>query len=44
VAQVFKIGSRAFQIMAGAKYWADAPADGPTGWGLRLQLDLLLPE
>jgi hypothetical protein len=28
----------------GAKYWADAPDNGPEGWGLRVQLTLLFPK
>jgi len=30
--------------MVGARYWADAPDDGPTGWGLRVQLTFLFPK
>jgi hypothetical protein len=26
------------------KYWADAPADGPKGWGVRVQLTFLFPK
>ena len=44
VAQLFKVGTQLLQVQAGARYWADAPADGPDGWGLRLQLTLLLPK
>jgi hypothetical protein len=44
VAQLFKVGTQLLQVQAGARYWADAPADGPDGWGLRLQLTLLYPK
>jgi hypothetical protein len=44
VAQMFKIGPQVLQIAVGAKYWAEAPEDGPEGWGLRVQLTLLFPK
>ena len=44
VAQLFKVGPQLLQVQAGARYWADAPADGPNGWGLRLTLTLLFPK
>ena len=44
VAQMFKIGSQIMQAQVAARYWADAPADGPEGWGLRLQLTFLFPN
>jgi hypothetical protein len=44
VAQLFKIGPQILQLTVGGKYWAEAPADGPEGWGLRLQLTLLYPK
>jgi hypothetical protein len=44
VAQLFKIGTQMLQFQVGARYWADAPAGGPDGWGLRLQLTLLFPR
>jgi hypothetical protein len=28
----------------GAKYWAEAPDNGPEGWGFRAQLTLLFPK
>lgn len=43
-AQVFKIGNQALQFMVGARYWADAPDDGPKGWGLRVQLTFIFPR
>ena len=44
VAQMFKIGSQIMQAQVAARYWADAPGDGPEGWGLRLQLTFLFPN
>ena len=44
VAQLFKVGTQLLQVQAGARYWADAPASGPDGWGYRLQLTLLFPK
>jgi hypothetical protein len=43
-AQVFKIGNQALQFMVGARYWADAPDDGPKGWGWRAQLTFIFPR
>jgi hypothetical protein len=44
VAQLFKIGTQMLQFQVGARYWAEAPDDGPEGWGLRAQLTLLFPR
>ena len=44
VAQLFKVGPQIMQLAVGGKYWADAPDNGPTGWGLRVQLTLLFPK
>jgi len=44
VAQLFKIGPQILQLAVGAKYWADAPDNGPEGWGLRAQLTFLFPK
>jgi hypothetical protein len=44
VSQLFKIGTQVLQAQVGARYWADAPDNGPEGWGLRLQLTLLFPK
>jgi hypothetical protein len=44
VAQLFRIGTQMLQFQVGARYWADAPDNGPEGWGLRLQLTLLFPK
>jgi hypothetical protein len=44
VAQLFKIGTQVLQLQVGARYWADAPDDGPNGWGLRVQLTFIFPK
>jgi hypothetical protein len=44
VGQMFKVGSQIMQLALGGKYWAEAPVNGPTGWGLRVQLTLLFPN
>jgi hypothetical protein len=42
--QLFKIGPQIMQLAVAGKYWAEAPDNGPEGWGLRLQLTLLFPK
>ncbi len=44
VGQLFKVGPQIMQFTVGAKYWADAPDNGPDDWGYRLQLTLLFPR
>ncbi len=44
VGQLFKIGPQILQLTGGVKYWAEAPDNGPEGWGFRLQLTLLFPK
>jgi hypothetical protein len=44
VAQLFKIGSQNFQIVVGARYWAESPDAGPDGWGARVVLTMLFPK
>lgn len=44
VSQLFKIGPQILQMAVGAKYWAEAPDNGPEGWGLRAQLTFLFPK
>lgn len=44
VAQLLKIGPQIFQITVGARYWAEAPDNGPEGWGGRAQLTFLFPK
>jgi hypothetical protein len=42
--QLFKIGPQIMQFAVAGKYWAEAPDDGPEGWGLRAQLTFLFPK
>jgi len=44
VSQLLKVRSQIFQVTVGARYWLDAPDNGPEGWGGRLQLTLLFPK
>ena len=44
VAQVTKIGNQRVQFGVGARYWAQAPDDGPEGWGARAVVTLLFPK
>ena len=44
LSQLLKIGAQPVQIGAGVRYWAESPANGPSGWGVRLQLTLLFPK
>jgi len=44
VAQLFKIDTQILQFQVGTRYWAEAPEDGPEGWGWRAQLTLLFPK
>jgi hypothetical protein len=42
--QLFKIGPQIMQFAVAGKYWAEAPDDGPEGWGARAQLTFLFPK
>ena len=44
VSQILKLGDQLVQVGAGARYWADAPSGGPSGWGYRLSFTLLFPK
>lgn len=44
VGQEFRIGSQMAQVTADARYWADAPQNGPEGWGFRFAFTLLFPR
>jgi hypothetical protein len=44
VGQMLKIGPQICQLAVAGKYWAEAPENGPDGWGLRVQLTLLYPK
>jgi len=44
VSQVLKFGTQLVQVGGGVRYWAEAPAGGPSGWGYRLVFTLLYPK
>ena len=44
VSQLLKIGPQIISVGGGARYWANSPDNGPTGWGARVQLVLLFPK
>jgi hypothetical protein len=45
VAKIVKFGKLPVQLFAGIRYWAASPDDaGPTGWGARWGLTVLLPK
>jgi hypothetical protein len=44
VSQVVKFGEQPAQFCLGARYLADAPEEGPDGWGVRAQVTLLFPK
>jgi hypothetical protein len=41
VSQLLRLGGQPLSVFAGARYWADGPAAGPEGWGVRLGVTLL---
>ena len=42
--QLFKIGPQIMQLSVFGKYWAEAPDNGPEGWGFRAQLTFVFPN
>jgi len=44
VQQLFKIGPQIMQLSVFGKYWAEAPDNGPDGWGFRAQLTFVFPQ
>ena len=44
IGQVMRFGGQLVQLSAAARYWADAPPNGPSGWGLRFTFTLLFPK
>jgi len=44
VSKLVKFGAQPVSIFAGARYWADAPENGPEGWGFRVGLTFLFPK
>jgi hypothetical protein len=43
VNQLLTLGRQRVQVGGGVRYWADAPENGPDGWGARLNLVFLFP-
>lgn len=41
VSQLLKIGEQPLSLLVAARYWAESPAGGPRGWGLRTGITLL---
>jgi hypothetical protein len=44
VNQLLRLGNQLVQVGGGVRYWAEAPDNGPEGWGFRLQFTLLYPK
>ncbi|SDX34997.1 hypothetical protein SAMN05444336_104378 [Albimonas donghaensis] len=44
VSKVVTLGAQPVSLFAGARYWAEAPAGGPEGLGLRIGLTFLFPR
>lgn len=44
VGQIVKLGKQPVQLSLGTRYWADAPENGPEGWGARFQVTFLFPK
>lgn len=44
ISKVTKIGKQPISLQAGARYWADAPENGPEGWGARMNVTFLFPK
>jgi hypothetical protein len=43
--QLLKIDGQVVALLAGLRYWADAPDNvGPDNWGLRFQANFLFPK
>ena len=44
VAQMLNAWGQPIQVTGGIRYWADAPENGPEGWGARIVLTYLFPK
>lgn len=44
VAKLVKFGKQPVSFTVGARYWAEAPENGPDGWGFRGVVTLLFPK
>lgn len=43
-AKLTRIGSQPVSLFGGVRYWADGPANGPDGWGVRFGATFLFPR
>jgi hypothetical protein len=44
VSKLVKFGEQPVSFTAGARYWAQAPENGPQGWGFRAAVTFLFPK
>lgn len=44
VSKVTRFGDQPVSLQLGARYWADAPENGPEGWGARASITWLFPK
>ncbi len=44
ISKVMKLGNQPVSVGGGLRYWAESTDGGPEGWGVRLQITLLLPR
>ncbi|MDR7147953.1 transporter [Rhizobium sp. BE258] len=44
VAKLLKFGEQPVSFQVGARYWAEAPENGPNGWGFRAGITFLFPQ
>ncbi len=44
VAKLLKFGEQPMSFQVGARYWAEAPENGPNGWGFRAGITFLFPQ
>ena len=44
VDQLFEVGGQYISIAPAVYYWLDSPAEGPEGFGFRLQMTFLFPK
>ncbi|PZR00656.1 MAG: hypothetical protein DI533_08970 [Cereibacter sphaeroides] len=44
VGQIIKVAKKPVQITGGVRYWAEAPDNGPDGWGARLAVTYMIPK
>ena len=44
VAKLVKVNKQPIQLMAGVRYWAQSPDNGPDGFGARLAVTFLFPK